>query len=117
MTEITREQLDRYRYPGMHFSDKGGLEVTVARGMFEHLLVIAEAHLDEQSRIDAAVARERERCAGVAEACAREQERLARNASKVGRGTVFASWSGGHHAANHIAAAIRTPTPVTEEGE
>lgn len=51
---ISREQLDRYRYPGMHFSDKGGLEVTVARGMFEHLLAIAEAHLDEPARLAAA---------------------------------------------------------------
>ena len=52
--EITREQLDRYRHPGMHFSDKGGLEVTVARGMFEHLLRVAEAHLAEPARIAAA---------------------------------------------------------------
>lgn len=51
--DLTREQLDRYRHPGLHFLDKGGLDVTVARGMFEHLLEIAEAHLSEPTSITA----------------------------------------------------------------
>jgi len=102
---ITREQLDRYRHPGLHFLDKGGLDVTVARGMFEHLLVIAEAHLSEQSRIDAAVAKERERCAEIARA----------RANTFTADTSGDYRDGEYFAAREIEKAIRIPTPTTEE--
>jgi len=76
-----------------------------------HWVALVEHALSEQSRIDAAVAKERERCAGIVDVYA---SRI-RGAAANGRlsGAFLLSTAG---AVERIAAAIRTPTPTTEEG-
>lgn len=67
----------------------------------------AASHIEgEQSRIDAAVKKERERCAGIARTRA---DTFTADASGDYR-------DGEHFAARDIEKAIRTPTPTTEEG-
>lgn len=91
---ITREQIARLRGIGCAY---------VINEQVEALLDAAEAHLSEQSRIDAAVAKERERC---------EQE-TRRYAG------FYLPHSDGRNTFVMLAdfiAAGRTPTPTTEEG-
>ena len=77
--------------------------------MVGRLLDAAEAHLDEQSRIDAAVAKERERCAAIADKHAAFAGLADSHIAEVAEDSM-------REIAREIAAAIRTPTPTTEEG-
>ena len=61
MTEITREEIEKWRCAHAEMRAAGHAD-DEAPADFKRLVDAAEAHLDEQSRIDAAVARERERC-------------------------------------------------------
>ena len=67
------------------------------------LLDAAESHLSEQSRIDAAVAKERERCAGVVDA--------AKKATHAGPFLISTA-----EFVERLAIALRSPIPTTEEG-
>lgn len=96
MTEITREEIERMSKTIRLYSNPLW-EADLAR-----LLAVAERSLTEQSRIDEAVGRERERCAGIADNYSR------------GRSCGCNPW---------LPAEIRgqvqrvyTPTPTTEEG-
>lgn len=74
--------------------------------MVGRLLDAAEAHLTEQSRVDAAVAKERERCL-----------RIARTRADTFTADTSGDYRDGEHfAARDIEKAIRTPTPTAEEG-
>ncbi len=74
--------------------------------MVGRLLDAAEAHISEQSRIDAAVAKERERCA-----------EIARDRANTFTADTSGDYRDGEYfAAREIEKAIRTPTPTTEEG-
>lgn len=93
---MTRDQIERIRDG---WAATGWLSTDDANALFDHAL-------SEQSRIDAAVAKERERCAEIARA-------RANTFTAVTSGDY---WNGEHFAARDIEKAIRTPTPTTEEG-
>lgn len=108
MTEITREEIERIRAAGImqarhiFVHTPGG-----KRDRFDLVLDAAERSLTEQSRIDAAVEKERERCARVVEDHA--------EGSRGGE-RILVPRHDGNLSGLGYAAAIRTPTPVTEEG-
>lgn len=95
MTTLTADELARI----VDEHNRTGAGWGSVQALLEHIAT-------EQSRIDAAVAKERERCAEIARARAN---------------TFTADTSGDYRDGEHIAAreiekAIRTPTPTTEEG-
>ncbi len=97
---ITREQITRLRSIGWLY------------GVNEHVDAIldeAKARISEQSRIDAAVAKERERCAAIADKHAAFAGLADSHIAEVAEDSM-------REIAREIAAAIRTPTPTTEEG-
>lgn len=93
---MTRDQIERIRDG---WAATGWLSTDDANALFDHAL-------SEQSRIDAAVAKERERCA-----------EIARDRANTFTADTSGDYRDGEYfAAREIEKAIRTPTPTTEEG-
>ncbi len=110
---ITREQIARLRGIGCAY---------VINEQVEALLDAAEAHLSEQSRIDAAVAKERERCAALEEGLRDAAAYLAVFVSIYEKTPSFRldalhkTKRADYRAALKRVQALVSPTPATEEG-
>ncbi len=105
---ITREEIDEIvNALAVPPGDNG--RVSLPGDGMKRLFEIAGHAIYEQSRIDAAVAKERERCAGIADKYAAFAGLADSHIAEVAEDSM-------REIAREIAAAIRTPTPTTEEG-